>query len=165
MCRISENSYERFLRSLSNARTYGRTDGGEFIGSARFAGNQKGPKRPKLDFSQNFHLFFSKLNLKCSLNMQKLRRSYERNSKNQPKRWFLVKNGNFFTKTAKTGFFGRNLKTSLPSHWEAPTLCRKSEQSYDRFSRSPPDVRTDVRTDERTWFNRSQPLRGGPIIF
>ena len=53
-------------------------------------------------------------------------------------------------KTAKTGFFGRNPKMSLPSHWEAPTLCKKSEQSYERISRSPPDARTNGRTNGRT---------------
>ena len=31
---------------------------------------KKGPKRPKPDFSRNFHLFFSKVNPKCSLNIQ-----------------------------------------------------------------------------------------------
>ena len=31
---------------------------------------KKGPKRPKPDFSRNFHLFFSKVNPKGSLNMQ-----------------------------------------------------------------------------------------------
>ena len=31
---------------------------------------KKGPKRPKPDFSWNFHLFFSKANPKYSLNMQ-----------------------------------------------------------------------------------------------
>ena len=31
---------------------------------------KKGPKRPKPDFSRNFHLFFSKVNPKCSLNLQ-----------------------------------------------------------------------------------------------
>ena len=78
---------------------------------------------------------------------------------------FWPKMANFWpkrAKTAKTGFFGRNPKMSLPSYWEAPTLYQKSEQSYDRFSRSPPDERTDGRTNERMWFNRSQPLRGGP---
>ena len=51
-------------------------------------------------------------------------------------------------KNGQTGFFGQNPKTSLPSHWEAPTLCQKSEQSYERISRSPPNARTHERTDE-----------------
>ena len=50
-------------------------------------------------------------------------------------------------KTAKTGFFGQNKKMLLPSHCEAPTLCQKSDQSYERFSRSQPDVRTYGPTD------------------
>ena len=41
LCQISENSYERILRSLSNGRTHGRTDGCEFIGSARYRGKPK----------------------------------------------------------------------------------------------------------------------------
>ena len=38
---------------------------------------QKGQKRPKRDFSGNFHWVISYIDPKLSLNMEKLRRSYE----------------------------------------------------------------------------------------
>ena len=46
------------------------------------------------------------------------------------------------------GFFGQNPKIS--AHWEAQTLCQKSEQSYERISRSPPDEGTNRQTHRHT---------------
>ena len=43
---------------------------------------KKGPKRPKPDFSWNFHLFFFKSKPKMQFKYAKLRRSYDRISKN-----------------------------------------------------------------------------------
>ena len=62
MCQISENSYERILRSLSNARTHGGTYGCEFIGSARYRGEPiilglVGPNLPLFGPNQHFGLY------------------------------------------------------------------------------------------------------------
>ena len=57
----------------------------------------------------------------------------------------------FWPKTAKTGFFRQNPKMSLPLHSEATTLCKKSEQSYERIFRS----RTNERKNGRKRNHRS----------
>ena len=57
----------------------------------------------------------------------------------------------FWPKTAKTRFFRQNPKMSLPSHSEATTLCKKSENSYERILRSRSNERTDGHTDGRTY--------------
>ena len=56
----------------------------------------------------------------------------------------------FGPKMAKTGFFWKNLKMSLPYPYYAATLCKKPEQTYARILRSKMYVRTNARTDERT---------------
>ena len=64
--------------------------------------------------------------------------------------------------------FFKKTKTSLSSHNQVTTLCQKSKQSYEPFSRSLPNERTiertNERTDERKLNHKSQPLRGGPNI-
>ena len=57
----------------------------------------------------------------------------------------------------KTSFFDNNPRikiffkknTSLSSHNQVATLCQKSKQSYEPFSRSLPNERTNGRTDGR----------------
>ena len=61
---------------------------------------------------------------------------------------FWPKMAIFLPKRAKTGFSGRNPKTSLPSHWEAPTLYQKSENSYERILRSLAHEHKHARMDE-----------------
>ena len=59
-------------------------------------------------------------------------------------------------KRQKFAIFGQNLenenffKNLLFLAYKDTTLCKKSEQSYERISRSLPNERTDVRTDGRT---------------
>ena len=54
--------------------------------------------------------------------------------------------------------YNQKNKTSLSSHYRVTTSCQKSEQSYEQFSSSPPDGRTDGRTHERELIgpNRSE---------
>ena len=56
----------------------------------------------------------------------------------------------FGPKLAKTGFFWKNPKISLPYPYYATTLCKKPEQTYEWILRSKMYGRTYGRTDERT---------------
>ena len=85
--------------------------------------------------------------------------------------WEIGRTANFWPKMAiftkmnqksPNGIFGQNLKMSHPSHWEVPTLSRKSENYYERILRSLPNAHTDAHTDERRLNHKSQPRCGGP---
>ena len=58
--------------------------------------------------------------------------------------------GQFWAKMAKTRFFCQKAKMSLPYAYYAATLCKKTEQTYERILRSSSEGRTDGRTNERT---------------
>ena len=179
LCQISENSYERILRSLRNACTHVRTDVNLQV-PLSIAGNQKSakfnepfgryklnflfwaktgkfePKRPQNGWNQIFtedSLGYFINRPKMQFKHAKLRRSYDSFSRNWPKCPFLGQNVHFdlnWPKTGQTGFFGQNSKMSLPSHQEAPTLSQISENSYERILRSLSNVRTYARTYVRT---------------
>ena len=107
----------------------------------------KRAKTAKTRFFPEFSLvFFLKSKPKMQFKYAKLRRSrISKTSDFWPKMAIFLPKQDFSTKIRKCNF----------RHIGKPQL---SEQSYERVSRSPPNVRTN----ERTWFNRSQPLRGGP---
>ena len=115
--------------------------------------DQKGPKSQFSDFSrQNFSRhFFKPKNLgsmaKTSKNLWTDLKKLVKMTIFGPKWPFLDP---FWPKTAKTRFFRQNLKMSLPSHSEATTLCKKSEQSYERIFRSRKHGRTHEHTDGHT---------------
>ena len=53
-------------------------------------------------------------------------------------------------KTAKTGFFNKNPKLSLPYPYNDATFCKKLEKNHERILRSRSDGRIVGRTDART---------------
>ena len=69
--------------------------------------------------------------------------------------------GPFFEpKWQNRDFFSKNPKMSLPYTYEAATLCKKLEKSYERILRSSLEERTHART--RVNLKVPNPLRGGP---
>ena len=48
----------------------------------------------------------------------------------------IGQNDRFWAKMTKTRFFRQNPKMSLPYTYEAATLCKKLEKSYERILRS-----------------------------
>ena len=66
----------------------------------------------------------------------------------------------FWAKMAKTRFFLKILKMSLPFTYEAATLCKKLEKSYEWILRSSANVRTNGPTDGREFIVPKSASRG-----
>ena len=78
-----------------------------------------GPKWVEPDFSRNFHLVISSIDPKSSLDMQNQEDPMTRFEKLGKKSIFGLKRAFLdlnWPKKGNTGFFGENLKTTLPSH-------------------------------------------------
>ena len=90
----------------------------------------------KIDFSQNFHWAILVIDHKCSFSKKKQQNlmtgfgEIGQNSCFGAKWPFLV---NFWAKMAKTIFFWKNAKMSLPYAYYAATLCKKQNEPMNGF--------------------------------
>ena len=71
-------------------------------------------------------------------------KSYEQIWRKWSNEHFWAKIVIFWAKMAKTRFFGQKAKMSLPYAYDAATLCKKPEQTYEWILRS----RTNGQTEE-----------------